>query len=49
MNINYLYIYIYGNISGANQPLRVNYGNLNLGHQINIQEEGCRDVGLAKV
>ena len=29
-------IYV-GNISGANQPLRANYGNFNLDHQINIQ------------
>ena len=34
-----------GNISGANQPLRANYENFNLGHQINIQEEGRREVG----
>ena len=25
------------NISGANQPLRANYENFNLDHQINIQ------------
>ena len=34
-----------GNISGANQPLRANYENFNLGHQINIQGEGRREVG----
>ena len=36
-----------GNISGANQLLRVNYGNFNLDHQINIQGEGRREVGGA--
>ena len=30
------------NISCANQPLRANNENLNLGHQINIQGEGRR-------
>ena len=34
-----------GNVSVANQHLHANYGNFNLGHQINIQGEGCRDVG----
>ena len=37
--------FFYGNISGANQPLRANYGNFNLSHQINIQGEGRREVG----
>ena len=36
--------FFYGNISGANQPLRANYGNFNLSHQINIQGEGRREV-----
>jgi len=31
-----------GNILGANQHLRANYENFNLGHQINIQGEGRR-------
>ena len=31
------------NISGANQPLRANYENFNLDHQINIQ--GARGIG----
>jgi hypothetical protein len=30
-------IKIYENISGANQPLRANRANSNLGHRINIQ------------
>ena len=34
-----------GDILGANQPLRANYGNFNLGHRINIQGEGRRGVG----
>jgi len=34
-----------GNISGANQSLRANNKNFNLGHQINIQGEGRREVG----
>ena len=29
----------------GNQPLRTNYKNFNLSHQINIQEEGRREVG----
>ena len=35
---------INGNISCANQPLCANYRNFNLGHQINIQGEGRREV-----
>jgi len=27
-----LFFFYLGNISGANQPLRANYGNFNLGH-----------------
>jgi len=40
-----------GNISGANQPLRANRANFNLGHQINIQgdEQGKWEGGFAKV
>jgi len=34
-----------GNILGANQPFRANYGNFNLGHRINIQGKGHRRVG----
>ena len=34
-----------GNISGANQPLRANYANFNLGRRINIQGEGRKGVG----
>ena len=34
-----------GNVSGANQPLRANYGNFNLVHQINIQGEGAQRAG----
>jgi len=30
-------IFNFGNISGANQPLRANHANFNLGHRINIQ------------
>jgi len=37
------------NISDANQPLRANYRNFNLDHRINIQGEGRREVGFAKV
>jgi len=39
------------NLSDANQSLRVNYRNLNLDHQINIQGERRREVGggFAKV
>ena len=33
--------HIYGNILDANQPLCVNYENLNLSHQINIKERGA--------
>jgi len=42
---------LHGNILGANQSLRANYENFNLGHRINIQGEGCREVGggFAKV
>ena len=40
-NLHGLHVEI-GNISGANQPLRANYANFNLGHQINIQGERCR-------
>jgi hypothetical protein len=29
--------FIFGNISGANQPLRENYGNFNLSHMMLIQ------------
>ena len=29
--------HLFGNVSGANQPLRANYGNSNLSHWINIQ------------
>ena len=45
------YIFLIGNILGANQSLYVNYANFNMGHQINIQGEGCREVGggFAKV
>ena len=32
-----LVAFIYGNVLGANQSLRANYENFNLGHQINIQ------------
>ena len=44
-------LFLIGNILGANQPLRVNYGNFNLGHRINIQRKGRRGVGggFAKV
>ena len=35
--------YFYGNVSGANQPLRANYGNFNLSHWINIQ--GYEELG----
>ena len=40
-----------GNISGANQLLRANYGNFNLDYQINIQGEGRKELegGFAKV
>ena len=40
-----------GNISGANQPLCANHANFNMGHRINIQEEGRREWegGFAKV
>ena len=34
-----------GNISGANQPLRTNYRNFNLDHQINIQGGGAQRGG----
>ena len=34
-----------GNILGANQYLRVNHGNFNLGYRINIQGKGRRGVG----
>ena len=37
------------NISDANQLLRANYRNFNLDHRINIQGEGRREVGFAKV
>ena len=37
MNPNLSYGNIEGNISGANQPLRANCANFNLGRQINIQ------------
>ena len=42
---------LFGNISGVNKHLRANYENFNLGHQINIQGEGHREVGggFAKV
>ena len=33
------------NISDANQLLRANYEYFNLGHQINIQGNGRREVG----
>ena len=39
-----LLLYIDGNISDANQYFRINYGNFNLGHQINIQGEGRKVV-----
>jgi len=40
-----------GNILGANQPLRANRANFNLGHQINIQgdEQGKWEGEFAKV
>jgi len=42
----YIYIYILiGNISGANQPIRGNYVNFNLGHRINILGESTGGVG----
>ena len=42
----YIYIYILiGNISGANQPIRGNYANFDLGHRINIQGEGAEGGG----
>jgi hypothetical protein len=39
--------FLEGNILGANQPLRANYENFNLDHQINIQ--GRWEGGFAKV
>ena len=36
---------VIGNIPGANQPLRANYGNFNLSHQINIHGERRKEVG----
>ena len=40
-----------GNISGANYPLRGNYANFNLNHQINIQggAQGEWEGGFAKM
>jgi len=37
--VRFILLFSDGNISGANQPLRANYKNFNLGHQINISAD----------